>query len=65
MVSMENTKNDWYYYIKWNLESYVFNIGFNIAQNSSSYIKSHKNDKMEKYIFVRIFRITFVSFSKI
>ena len=65
MVNMENTKNDWYYYIKWNIESYMFIIKLSIDQKTLSYTKSYKNDKMEKCIFVRIFKLTFVSFSKL
>ena len=65
MVNIENTKNDWFYYINENLEFYVFGIDICVAQNTPSCIKSYKNDKMEKYIFVRIFKLTFVSFSKL
>ena len=43
----------------------MLSIVLDITQNSSSYIKSHKNDKMEKYIFVKIFKLTFVSFLKL
>ena len=43
----------------------MFSIELSIAQNASSCIKSYKNDKMEKYIFVKIFKLIFVSFSKL
>ena len=65
MINMENTKNDWYYFFNENLELYTFIIDIGIVQNTSSYTKSYKNDKMEKSIFVRIFKLTFVSFSKL
>ena len=65
MVNMENTKNEWFYYINGNLESYVFIIDLGVTQNISSYTKSYKNDKMEKYNFIRIYKLTFVSFSKL
>ena len=43
----------------------MFGIDLIISQNISSCIKSYKNGKMEKCIFVRIFKLTFISFSKL
>ena len=65
MVSMENIKIDFFYCINENIELYEFIIDFKMSQNVLSYTKSYKNDKMKKYIFVRIFKLTFVSFSKL
>ena len=48
MVNMENIKNNWFYYINENLESYMFSIELSIAQNGSSYTKSYKKGKIEK-----------------
>ena len=62
---MKIQKNEWFYYINVNLEYYVFSIDLGIVQNMSSYTISYKNDKKEKYIFVRIFKLTFVLFSKL
>ena len=65
MVNMKNTKNDWFYYINGNLELYTFSIDIDITQNASSYIKSYKTDKMQKWIFERNYKLNFVSFSKL
>ena len=55
MVNIENTKNDWFWYINENLEFCAFSIDIGISQNASSYTKSYKNDKMKKIILWKKF----------